>query len=187
VAVTAPDSVPLFAALVGVVAVQRLLELRLSARNARIAIASGAVEVGSGHYSWMVSLHAAFLVSCPLEVWILRRPFVPPLAAAMAVLLVASTVLRYAAIRTLGTRWTTRAFSWPDGKRIRSGPYRILRHPNYVAVRLEILALPLLHTAWLTALVFTALNAWLLHVRTSAEERGLANVPPEVRTPPSDA
>jgi methyltransferase len=187
VAVTVPDSVSLYSALVGIVAVQRLLELRLSARNATVAIASGAVEVGTGHYSWMVALHATFLFSCPFEVWILRRPFVPLLAAAMAVLLVAATLLRYAAIRALGTRWTTRAFSWPDRKRIDSGPYRLFRHPNYVAVRLEILALPLLHTAWLTALVFTALNGWLLHVRTSAEERGLGDVPSQVRIPPIDA
>lgn len=166
-------SLLMYAALICAVAAQRIVELRLSAQNSKAATVAGAVEVGRGHYPWMVALHAAFLVSCPLEVWLLQRPLVPALAVAMAVLLLVATGLRYSAIRALGERWTTRAFRWPDRRRIRSGPYRFLHHPNYLAVRLEIVALPLLHTAWITAVVFTALNAWLLHVRTNIEERGL--------------
>lgn len=179
-------SVLLYIALIAAVAVQRVLELRLSARNGRASVAAGAVEVGSGHYPWMVALHTAFLISCPLEVWLLQRPVVPALAVIMAFLLLVATLIRYAAIRALGERWTTRAYSWPDRSRIRSGPYRVLRHPNYLAVRLEFLALPLLHTAWLTALVFSALNAWLLHVRTRAEEQGLAGVAPGRRIESTD-
>lgn len=180
-------SLIVYVALIGAVAAQRLLEMRLSAKNAEAALAAGAVEVGRGHYPWMVALHAAFLVSCPLEVWLLRRPLVPALAVAMAALLLVATVLRYAAITALGDRWTTRAFRWPDRRRVRCGPYRFLRHPNYLAVRLEILALPLLHTAWITAVVFTALNTWLLHERTIVEERGLAAVTADPRTASIDA
>ncbi|MDX1644576.1 MAG: isoprenylcysteine carboxylmethyltransferase family protein [Thermoanaerobaculia bacterium] len=162
-----------FTAVVVLVVVQRLAELRLSRRNEERLRRRGAIEAGAGHYPWMVALHTAFLLSAPLEVWLLDRPFVPWLAGAMAVLLVAATALRYWTIRTLGERWTTRIVCLPGGAVETGGPFRYLRHPNYLAVTIEMLALPLLHTAWLTAGVFGLANGVLLVVRMRAEEAAL--------------
>ncbi|MDH3255331.1 MAG: hypothetical protein OEM62_10095 [Acidobacteriota bacterium] len=174
-----------FAVYVGLlilVAFQRLAELRLSRRHCRAATAAGAIEYGARHYPWMVLLHSSFLLACGLEVWILERPFVPQLAVVMAVVLLIATGLRYWAIRALGSRWTTRVFAWPDRPLVRSGPYRYLRHPNYVAVALEILALPLLHSAWIAAIVFGVLNIILLSIRITAEEEALSRAPSAVST-----
>ena len=164
------DSKTVYTLLIAAVAVQRLAELRLSNRNERALRRRGAREAGRSHYPWMVALHTGFLIAAPLEVWLLDRPFVPPLAACMAVLLVAATGLRYWTIRTLGERWTTRVIYLPESAAIAAGPFRWLRHPNYLAVVTEIVALPLLHTAWITAVVFTLLNGLLLRRRIRVEE-----------------
>lgn len=162
-----------FTVLVALVALQRLLELRLSKRHERLALAAGGYEVGAGHYPWMVALHTAFLVSTVAEVWLLDRPFVRPLAWTAFGLLLAAQMLRVWTIRTLGERWTTRIVVRPGLPLVTGGPFRFLRHPNYVAVVTEILVLPLIHTAWLTALVFTVANAVLLAVRIRTEEAAL--------------
>ncbi len=163
-----------FTAVVLLVVVQRLAELRLSRRNEERLRRRGAVEAGAGHYPLMVALHTAFLLAAPLEVWLLDRPLVPWLAGTMALLLVAATALRYWTIRTLGERWTTRIVCLPGGAVETDGPFRYLRHPNYLAVTIEMLALPLLHTAWLTAAVFGLANGALLAVRIRVEEAALA-------------
>jgi len=162
-----------YAALVSAVALERVAELVLSTRNRRRALARGGVERGRGHYPAMVALHTGFLVACVLETWWLRRPLLPGLAASMLVLLGLSMALRYWAIAALGERWNTRVVLVPGETAVASGPYRFVRHPNYVAVVLEMVALPLVHTAVLTALVGSALNAWLLAVRIRVEERAL--------------
>jgi methyltransferase len=168
-------SAALYLALVIAVAVERVIELRLARRNAARMLARGGLEVGHGHYPWMVALHTLFLLACPLEVFLLSRPFLPALGGPMLALVVMAMVLRYWAVSSLGDRWTTRVVVVPDEPVVRRGPYRWLRHPNYLAVITEIVALPLVHTAWLTALVVSALNAWLLAVRIRAEERALAS------------
>ena len=124
----------------------------------------------------MVALHTAFLLSCPLEVWFLNRPFLPVLAGAMLFLSIAAAVLRWWVISTLDGRWTTRIVVLPGVAPVTGGPYRFLRHPNYLAVILEIFSLPMIHTAWLTAVVFSLADAWLLRVRIRAEEAGLSKV-----------
>ena len=163
----------LFLVLLGVIAVQRLLELRRSARNVAALRARGAVEVGAGHMPVMRALHAAWFAAMLAEVLLLGRPFVPGLAALALVGLIAGQALRYAAIRALGDRWTVTIMVLPDAPPVTGGLYRRIRHPNYLGVILEIACVPLLHTAWLTALVFTVLNALLLRVRIRAEERAL--------------
>jgi methyltransferase len=163
----------LYTLLIAGVAAQRLAELRLARRHQLALLARGGVEVAPRHYRAMVVLHAAFLVACPLEVWWLRRPFRPALAAAMAVLLAAAQVLRYWAIATLGERWTTRIVCLPGVPLVAGGPYRFLRHPNYLAVVVEMAALPLLHGAWLTAAVFSAANGLVLRERIRQEEAAL--------------
>lgn len=163
-----------FLALVALVALLRLVELRVAARNRRRLLARGGVEVGEGHYPWMVVLHAAWFAGAPLEVWLLGRPFLPLLALPMLALVAGAMALRWWVIATLGERWTTRIVVLPGAAPVTGGPYRLLRHPNYLAVVVEIAALPLVHTAWLTAALFSFANAALLRVRIAAEERALA-------------
>lgn len=163
----------LYLAIVGAIGLERLGELALSRRNAARTLRRGGMEFGRRHYPWMVGVHVAFLVACPLEVFALGRPWVPALAAAMAVVLVAALALRYWAIATLGERWSTRVVVVPGEPAITAGPYRFVRHPNYLAVILELVALPMLHTAWLTALLASAANAVLLRTRIVVEEAAL--------------
>lgn len=163
----------IFLGVVLAVAAQRLWELRISARNEAGLRAQGGYEVGAGHMGVMRLLHTTWLIAMPLEVFLLDRPFVPWLAAIAAVGLVAGQALRYAAIRTLGPRWTAKIMILPEAPAVSSGLYRRIRHPNYVGVILEIAFIPLLHTAWLTSLVFTILNAFLLRVRIRTEEQAL--------------
>jgi methyltransferase len=160
------------------VGVERLAELVVSTRNARWSLRRGGVETGRGHYPPMVVLHTGLLVGCLLEVWLLDRPFLPALGLVMVVLVLASQALRWWCIATLGRQWNTRVIVVPGMPLVSSGPYRFLRHPNYVAVVLEGVALPLVHSAWVTALVFTTLNIALLAVRLRAEEAALAQAVP---------
>lgn len=170
------DTRILYTSLVVLVAVARLVELRIAKRNVHNLLAQGAVEAAPGHYPVMVLLHTGFLLACPLEAWLLDRPFRPALAAPMLVLLGLAAALRFWVIATLGGRWTTRILCLPGVPPVLGGPYRFVRHPNYLAVVTEIAALPLVHGAWITALVFSAANAWLLRVRIRAEEEALSRL-----------
>jgi methyltransferase len=124
----------------------------------------------------MVVLHTAFLVGCLAEVILLDRPFLPALGWSMLAIVVAAQVLRWWCITTLGPRWNTRVVVIPGAPRVNGGPYRLFSHPNYVAVVAEGIALPLVHTAWITALVFTILNAALLTRRITTENSALARL-----------
>jgi methyltransferase len=163
--------------LVAAVAGIRLVELAVARRNLRWARERGGVETGAGHYPVMVALHSVLLVGCVAEVWLAGRSFVPALGWPMLVLLGAAHALRWWCIRTLGPQWNTRVVRVPGMPLVTGGPYRRLSHPNYVAVVVEGFALPLVHTAWITALVFTVLNALLLRVRLRVESAALARAP----------
>lgn len=165
----------LFLLLFGAVALQRLVELGVSARNRRRALARGGVDAEPrAAYAAMVALHAAFLVAAPAEVLLLDRPFVALLGGPMLALALAAQLLRYWAIATLRGRWTTRVVVVPGDPAIAAGPYRLVRHPNYLAVALELFALPLVHTAWMTALVVSVANGLVLRRRIAREEAALA-------------
>lgn len=167
-----------YVALVAATAVERLVELVVSTRNARWSFDRGGVESGRGHFPAMVALHSGLQVACVAEVVLADRPFLPWLGWPMLAVVVASQVLRWWCVTTLGTRWNTRIIIVPGLPLVAGGPYRWLRHPNYVAVVAEGVALPLVHTAWVTALCFTVLNAvLLLRFRIPAEERALALLP----------
>ncbi len=168
------ESVVLFIALVALVGLERIVELRVSNRNLAWARSQGGVEFGAGHYPAMVVLHTALLAGAIVEVVVADRPFVPMVGWVMLTLVVAAQALRWICITTLGRRWNTRVVVVPGLPLVAEGPYRWLRHPNYVAVVVEGMALPLVHSAWVTALVFTALNAWLLTVRIRVENAALA-------------
>nr|WP_240474393.1 isoprenylcysteine carboxyl methyltransferase family protein [Intrasporangium chromatireducens] len=169
-------SAALYTALVGVVALERLTELVVSKRHAAWSLRHGGREFGRRHYGPMVVLHTGLLVGAVAEVWLAQRPFLPWLGWPMLALVVASQALRWWCIGTLGRQWNTRVIVVPGLSRVASGPYRWLSHPNYVAVVAEGVALPLVHTAWLTAIVFTLLNAWLLSVRIRCENDALASL-----------
>ena len=159
--------------LLGVVASERGLELFISRRNAHWALAHGGIEFGQRHFRLMVLVHVSFLFSCAAEVVCWQRPVIPALAISMGILALAAQALRYWAVMTLGRRWNVRVIVVPWEAAVTSGPYRYVRHPNYLAVLIEAFAVPLVHTAWLTALIFTLLNAMLLAVRIRCEERAL--------------
>jgi methyltransferase len=160
---------------VALVGLQRLLELRLSRHHERWLRARGAVERGREHYSLMIALHVLWLVSTLVE-GILRSPGLPawwPIPLALFLLV---QPLRYWAIFSLGENWNTRILIVPGARLVGCGPYRYLRHPNYLVVAVEIATFPLIFGAWVTALVFSILNAALLYVRVREENRALAEL-----------
>jgi methyltransferase len=165
-----------YAAFMGLTALERLVEVRVSLRNAAWSFAKGGKEYGRGHYPFMVVLHTGFLFACVAEVWFFDRPFIPALGLPLIVAAVALQGLRWWCINTLGPRWNTRVIIVPGLPRVTGGPYKWLSHPNYVVVVTEGLVLPLIHSAWLTALAFTALNAALLYVRIGVENAALAEM-----------
>ncbi|MFE1290661.1 isoprenylcysteine carboxyl methyltransferase family protein [Streptomyces sp. NPDC058751] len=174
-----------YALLVAVVAAERVGELAVARRNERWSRARGAIEAGRGHYPVMVALHTALLLGCLAEVWLTGRPFVPALGWSMLAVLAGAQALRWWCVATLGFRWNTRVIVVPGLPLVARGPYRVLRHPNYVAVVAEGAALPLVHTAWVTAAVFTLANAAVLTVRIRCENRALAGAVPSAWSVPA--
>ena len=167
------SSSALYLGFLGALTAERLVELGLSTRNARRARERGGLEVGQAHYRAMVVIHGLFLFACAAEVALLHRAFQPVVGTLALTGAVAAQALRYWAIATLGEAWNTRIIVVPGTPPVVAGPYRYLRHPNYVAVGLELLCVPLVHGAYLTAAVFSVANVLLLAVRIPAEERAL--------------
>ena len=165
-----------YALLIGAVGAERSAELVISRRNLAWSRAHGGGEVGAGHYPVMVVLHTGLLVGCLVEAIGLRRPFIPALGWPMAAVALAAQVLRWWCIATLGRQWNTRIVVVPGSTRVTTGPYRFASHPNYVAVAAEGVALPLVHSAWVTALTFSVLNAALLRTRVNTENAALASL-----------
>lgn len=169
------DSTSWFLVLIGLVAAERLAELAVATSNARWSFARGGVETGRGHYPAMVVLHTGLLVAAPLEAVLADRPFLPWLGWPMLAVVVAAQALRWWCIASLGRQWNTRVIVVPGLGLVTRGPYRYrwLRHPNYLAVVAEGVALPLVHTSWFTAAAFTVLNAFVLRARLRAENAAL--------------
>ncbi len=172
-------SLAFFTVLVALVGLERLAELVVSRRNAAWSLRQGGFETGRDHYPVMVLLHTGLLAGMLVEAWVRRPEVASLLAGTMLVLVLASQGLRWWCIATLGRRWNTRVIVVPGLPLVTSGPYRYLSHPNYVAVVVEGVALPLVHAAWLTAVVFTLANAALLSVRLRVENAALAAAPSE--------
>jgi len=143
---------------------ERIVELVISKRNAAWAFERGGVEYGFRHFPWMVALHTGLLLACIAEVFFADRPFMPALGWPMLAIVVLCQAGRYWVIASLGRQWNTRVIVVPGLAAVKRGPYRFswMRHPNYIIVAVEGIALPLVHTAWVTATVFTLLNAILL-------------------------
>jgi methyltransferase len=159
--------------------VERLWELRISRRHAALAFFRGGKEYGLGHFPWMVALHTGLLFFAVAEVWIFDRPFLPVWGWVFLALALAAQAGRYSVIWALGEQWNTRVIVVPGAPRVRRGPYRFawLSHPNYWIVAIEGIALPMVHSAWMTAIAFTVLNAiLLLGFRIPTENRALGEL-----------
>jgi methyltransferase len=159
--------------LILVIGAERLVELVVSRRNTRWSIDNGGREFGQGHYPVMVAMHTLLLASCIVEVATLHRPFIPWLGWPMLAIVAASTVVRWWCVAILGKHWNPRLIVIPGSPLVDRGPYRWLHHPNYTAVAAEVAALPLVHSAWLTAIAFSIANAIVLNVRIRAENFAL--------------
>ncbi len=170
----------LFIALTGL---ERLVELAISRKNAAHSFARGGVEYGARHFPFMVALHAGLLVGCVAEVWLLHRSFIPALGWPLLVVALLCQLLRYWVITTLGHQWNTRVIVVPGARRVTGGPFRFVPHPNYVGVAIEGVVLPMLHMAWLTAIIFSVLNALLLATRIRCEEEALGKLAPTAPAP----
>jgi len=157
----------------GLVALQRLLELRYAARNTRALLARGAIETGATHYPFFILLHGSWLLCTAVVALATHAQTNWWLIGLFGVLQAA----RIWVIATLGPYWTTRLISLPGAPLVRSGPFRFVRHPNYLIVTIEIATLPLAFGEYLVAIVFTVLNLALLAVRIREEERALAGRP----------
>jgi methyltransferase len=155
--------------IVALVAAQRVAELIYGRSNEAALKRRGGIEIGQRHYPLFALLHAAWLVSLLLLV-----PAGTPVSWPFMALFLALQALRLWVMASLGPYWTTRVITLPQERLVRRGPYRLLRHPNYVVVAAEIAVLPLVFGAWQIALVFSLLNAALLAWRIRIEERALA-------------
>jgi methyltransferase len=164
-------SVIAFLALLLAVAALRLLELRISRRHQQQLAARGAAKVDEPRFRWMVALHTAVLLGAALEVVLLKRPFIPLLAATMFAIFLGANIVRWWVIRTLGDHWNVQVVDSTRLGVITSGPFHFVRHPNYAAVFAEMLSLPLIHTAWITALAGSLAHVAVLAQRLSTEER----------------
>jgi methyltransferase len=166
-------SVILYLALLLIVAALRLLELRVSRNHQQQMIARGAKKISDPKFRWMVLVHTAVLLGAALEVVFLKRPFIAWLAAPMLALFLAANAVRWWVIRTMGQHWNVQVVDSTQLGVVTSGPFRFVRHPNYAAVFVEMLALPLIHTAWITAAAGAVAHVGVLAQRLSAEERVL--------------
>jgi methyltransferase len=166
-------SVIAYLGLLLIVALLRILELQISRRHQREMVAHGAAKVNDPRFRWMVLLHTAVLVGAALEVVFLHRPFIPILAAVCFVIFLAANAVRWWVIRTLGEHWNVQIMNSTGLGVITTGPFRYVRHPNYAAVFVEMLVLPLIHTAWITALAGSLAHIVVLSQRLSTEERVL--------------
>jgi methyltransferase len=166
-----------FLGLLALVGAGRMIELRVSKRNQARMVASGARHVPDFHFGWMVLWHGGALVCAGLEVVLLKRPFLPYLAAPMLAAFLFANLLRWWVIRSLAGHWNVRVMDSTSLGVVSNGPYRWIRHPNYLAVFLEMVALPLLHTAWWTASAAGVATIFIVARRLAVEEAVLLSSP----------
>lgn len=159
--------------LLALVGIGRLAELRISRRNQRQLEKQGVRKVAEPHFRPMVMLHVGILNAAAAEVLLLHRPLIPALAISTGVLFVLANLLRWWVIRTLAGHWNVEVMASSRVGVVTSGPYRWVRHPNYVAVVIELFTLPMIHAAWITALAGTAANLEILRRRLDVEDRVL--------------
>lgn len=162
-----------FLALLLAVAVLRIVELRISKGHQKQIVVDGGCKIADPNFVWMVALHTAVLIGAAVEVIFLRRPFLTLLAVVSFALFVVANIVRWWVIRTLGEHWNVEVMDSTKLGVITTGPFAYVRHPNYAAVFLEMFFLPLIHTAWITAIAGSLAHIFVLSQRLSTEERVL--------------
>lgn len=165
-----------FTVLIILVSGERIVELIISRRNLRWSFDQGGIEYGRSHYKYMVVIHVGLLAGCLVEIWLTRPELYPLLSWAMFALAMGSQGLRWWCISTLGKQWNTLVVIIPGFSAVTKGPYKWFKHPNYVAVVIEGIALPMVGFAWRTALIFTFLNIFVLTARLKIENKALATL-----------
>jgi methyltransferase len=166
-----------FLALLVVVAMLRGVELLISRRHQRILEAQGVHKARDPSFTWMVIVHTGILTGAALEVVFFQRRLMPVLALAAGTLFVVANIVRWWVILTLGDHWNVHVMNSAPLGVITGGPFRLVRHPNYAAVFIELATLPLIHTAWLTAVIGAAGHAWVLSRRLAIEDPVLLGSP----------
>ncbi|WP_339254679.1 isoprenylcysteine carboxyl methyltransferase family protein [Sporosarcina sp. FSL W8-0480] len=161
-----------FGIVISIVILQRLIELLVARRNEKWMKDHGAFEAGATHYPFMVGMHILFFISLFLEVLFLNRQLSSIWPVLLAIFL-ATQLLRIWCLASLGKFWNTKIIVLPNAQVVRKGPYKWIRHPNYIIVATELLILPLLFNAFFTAALFTLLNCWMMTVRIPTEEKAL--------------
>lgn len=161
-----------FTILVALVITQRLIELIIAKRNEYTILRKGGFEVGAAHYPLMVMIHSAFFVSLIGEVLLLDRNLSFLWIFFLTTFLIMQ-IGRFWCLYSLGPFWNTKIMILPNANVVKKGPYRYFKHPNYVIVTIELIFLPLLFNAYLTAILFTLLNALILSIRIPLEEKAL--------------
>ena len=162
----------LFGIFIGLIALQRLAELYIAKQNEKQMKRMGGVEYGVDHYRWMVLMHSSFFLALTFEVVGFTRDFSSIWPIWLSLFLMAQ-VGRVWVIMSLGKHWNTKIIVVPDAEVIIKGPYRYIKHPNYLIVATEIIVISLLFNAYYTAMIFSLLNAWMMSVRIPLEERAL--------------
>ncbi|MDJ0903221.1 MAG: isoprenylcysteine carboxylmethyltransferase family protein [Xenococcus sp. MO_188.B8] len=164
----------LFVGIIVAIILQRFFELRHSQRNAAYILAQGGRQHGDNFLGIVKLLQVSWWLTMIVEVWLLDRPFRPALAVCALIAIFAGQVLRYLSMRSLKWRWTLAIMTVPNEPVVDSGPYTYIRHPNWLGVILEIAGLPLIHGAYLTAIIFSVANAILMSKRIQTEEQALS-------------
>jgi methyltransferase len=165
----------MFFLFIAFIILQRLTELAIARKNEKWMKSHGALEFGSGHYPAMVMIHSAFILSMFAEVVFFHREL-SAYWPVLLVLFVLTQLMRIWALMSLGPYWNTKIIVLPSAKIVKKGPYRFIKHPNYVIVALELIIIPLMFNAYWTAAIFTILNIVILSVRIPAEEKALAQL-----------
>lgn len=163
----------IFFTIFGFVIIQRIIELFIAKRNEEWIKSQGGYEVGNRHYPFMVALHVGFFSSLLLEFTLLDRGislFLIPLLIVFAV----TQFMRIWILSSLGRFWNTKIMILPGASVVKKGPFQFMRHPNYLIVAIELLVIPLMFNAFMTVLVFSLLNLWMLSVRIPIEEAALS-------------
>ncbi|MBT2695104.1 isoprenylcysteine carboxyl methyltransferase family protein [Bacillus sp. ISL-55] len=161
-----------FLIFVGLIILQRITELVIARKNEAWMKDQGAVEFGQGHYPAMVSIHTAFFISFILEVNLLGKNLSDYWPVLLALFIFTQT-MRIWALASLGRFWNTKIIILPGANVIKRGPYKIIKHPNYLIVAIELIVIPLMFNAYITLAVFTLLNILILSIRIPAEEKAL--------------
>lgn len=164
----------IFVGIIFAVILQRLIELRISKNNEAYILSQGGKKHSDNLLGAVKILQVSWWIAAIAEVWYFDRPFIFPLAAVALSATLAGQVLRYLSMQALGQRWTLPIMTLPDTPVVNKGVYLYLRHPNWLGVILEIAALPLIHGAYLTAIIFSLANAFLMSQRVQTEEKALA-------------